>query len=264
MLQERNFSGDAEKTDLTTSLASTKGKQGWSAGCSHSDHTHLSCGHQRRAGTSVPPFSAGHKAGVWSVQLLQKQCHLCSARLPGVTIKQGYPLLDELEMLFFYSFAGRTIFYLTSYNNNFCSDMGLQFDVHLYTPCMLSLLLKIIFQATHLLLIHYLSSNKDVLLFAIAAYSAQHIAGWYFPSLITRAIWFIITRIALTLLTNKGHYPWLQKLLEQMKRPSVCITQQLWELALPPTFLFQMSGVSEMCQGFRVVITSIWAENKLL
>lgn len=104
--------------------------------------------------------------------------------------------------------------------------MGLQFDVHLYTPCMLSLF-KIILQLSHLFLTRCLSLNRDVLLFAVAAYSAQRIVGRYFPSLITRAIWFIITRIALSLLTNKGYYPWLQQLLEQMKRPLVCIIQQL-------------------------------------
>lgn len=240
-----------------------KGEQGWSGGCSHSDHTYLSCTQQRRAGTCVPPFSAGHKANVWSVQLLRS-----SVTVQYQTARDHHharaSIVRWARNASFYNFAGRTIFYLTSYNNNFCSYTVLQFDVHFYTPCMLSLLFKIILQLVHLLLTHYLSLNKDVLLFAVAAYSAQWIAGWYFPSLITRAIWFIITRIALTLLINKGHYPWLQQLLEQIKRPSVCITQQLWELALPPTFLFQMSGVSEMCQGFRAVITSIWAENKLL
>jgi len=134
--------------------------------------------------------------------------------------------------------------------------MGLQFDMYLYTWCMLSALFKVIPQIIHLLLTHCHSLNREVLLIPVVC--------WYFPPLITRSICFIIARIALALLTNKGHYPWLQQLLEQMRRPSVCITQQLWELASPPTFLFQMSGVSEMCQGFRVVITSIWAENKLL
>lgn len=55
--------------------------------------------------------------------------------------------------------------------------MGLQFNVHLYTPCMLSLLFKVILQLIHLLLTRYLSLNKDVLLFAVAAYSAQCIVG---------------------------------------------------------------------------------------
>lgn len=264
MLQERNFSGDTEKTDLPTSLVSTKGRTGVKCWLfPFRSHPPELCPPEKSRYICAPLFS-------WA----QGRCVICAAPAEAGSPVQcqtarGHhqarvSLVRWARNALFYSFAGRTIFYLTSCNNNFCSDTGLQFDVHLYTPCMLSLLLKIIFQPTHLLLTHYLSSNKDVLLFAIAAYSAQHIAGWYFPSLITRAIWFIITRIALTLLTNKGHYPWLQKLLEQMKRPSVCITQQLWELALPPTFLFQMSGVSEMCQGFRVVITSIWAENKLL
>lgn len=260
MLQER----DAKKTDLTLSLASTKGRTGvkWWLFPFISHLPELYPPDKSRC-LCTPLFS-------WA----QGRSVICAAPAEAMLPVQYQTARDHhharasivrwARNSFFYSFAGGTIFYLTSCNNHFCSDMGLQFDVHLYTPCMLSLLFKIILQLIHLLLTHYLSLNKDVLLFAVAAYSAQRIVGWYFPSLITRAIWFIITRIALTLLTNKSHCPWLQQLLEQMKRPSVCIPQQLWELALPPTFLFQMSGASEMCQGFRVVITSIWAENKLL
>lgn len=139
-----------------------KGEQEWGGGCSHSEHTYLSSAHQRRAATSVSPFS-------WA----QGRCVTCAAPAEAMSPGQYQAARDHhhtraslvrwARNAFFYSFAGRKVFYLTSYSNNLCSDMGLQFDIHLYTPCMLSLSFKIILQFIHLLRTRYLGLNKDVL-----------------------------------------------------------------------------------------------------
>lgn len=188
MLEEKNFSGDAKKTDLTMSLASTKGRTGvkWWLFPFKSHPPELYPPEKSRS-ICVSLFS-------WA----QGRCVICAAAAEAMPPVQYQTARDHHQAraslvrwarnAYFYSFAGITIFYLKRYNSNFCSDMGLQFDVHLHTLCMLCLLFKIILQLIHLLLIHYLSSNKDVLLFAVAAYSAQHTAGWYFPSVITRVI----------------------------------------------------------------------------
>lgn len=241
-----------------------KGEQGQGGGCSHSGYIiQLICIRSREEQVHLSlPLQQGTKQscaapGCVFAQLLQNQHSLCSTS-HGHARARVYPLLDELEINTFTVLLveqssisqGRTII----------SVLIHAFDLmyacmYICTPDMFFFCYLKNNSSLHPpTLTHYLSLNRNVLLIPVTAYSAQHIVWWYFPSLVRTAICFIIAWTELVLLTKKGHCPWL---LEQMRRPSVCITQQPWELALPPTFLFQMSGVSEMCQGFRVVITSI-------
>jgi len=80
-------------TGLTASL-SRRTRMRWWLFPLRSQHPAELHPNQSRTGTSVSPFAAGHQAEVsctrlWSAQLLQQQCHLCSTSWPGIMVMQG-------------------------------------------------------------------------------------------------------------------------------------------------------------------------------